>query len=1018
MASMFHGGSNKRNLTADEGGHKDLERAVRKVLTDIAKENSHSNSQGWPEMAKTLRDVDEEKIRDTKEDIDTLLVFAGLFAAVLTPFLAETYQTLSEDPADTSVAIQRHMSVQLSSYVMINGFLNSTVPAFPSDSPPFDPPPFALFINVLWFASLALAVVTASFGILVKQWLREYMAIETSRSVKSRLRVRQFREGGLKKWKVFEIAAVLPLLLQIALGLFFVGLCFFSWLVHPTIGGTITSIVSGWACFFFFAIIAPACSARCPYKTALFKNAMRVLRRWSCSSQITRYVYLGPVKENGTPMEDEDAAADAKGDVKILTAADAILLDDDLLVTTMSNSLEDIQSSADPVEVINFVVAALQQRSPSSNHIGSRSIHSLDLSRLPERVWTVLVKITAQTLTGGQILRQTFNHDLEEWAKDAIIVLSTYYPSTFLSGAGDALRKCMSSALIPTCELIGSAQNLLTGDTFGEPDSPGGEKHKPDRWLFEILEIFRSPLSHPKIAIRMDYVLQDISSLSASERQTGSQGIGLIIAAYIAMMDVALLRQALKEVLQRYKTMPSDCMAFILRILQNGQNHRIPLNGITRVLHFDDISRDTWTAIMDSTAQLLNDALDIRLDVTHWGWEVWMKDALLVLLSISEHPMTEEGSRILARCTSSPENRQSIIVQLLSLNFDPQHTEYESYPGVFVRPHSSSSPIMLFKLEEAVCGAADFIQNSSCDDACVHGRGLGEMFAAHRGQFLIFSRVVRFLMASAMAAKTCLQDTSSSGLDELLLAIFSADLVTLARAPIDPSTSSTSDYSYLGTVTQIRNHCAHIVTSASECTLADMHVLDPTYCSLDASGRCRLLGVIEDVLGHRKAKNFTETFSVLTLFKVAYLYLHLMHLQTAAGIVLTDYEYWRWCRILSNLVDELRHLEHLQAQQDDDPIIAVAGQCLDLLASHPAIGTFIGTLPELWYLTNYGLEDLVRALQAFIPKHKALQHPILDTLPIKEHILEFSPKTEPSVWGLGDIELEYYVPADDYPASD
>ncbi len=162
-------------------------------------------------------------------------------------------------------------------------------------------------------------------------------------------------------------------------------------------------------------------------------------------------------------------------------------------------------------------------------------------------------------------------------------------------------------------------------------------------------------------------------------------------------------------------------------------------------------------------------------------------------------------------------------------------------------------------------------------------------------------------------------------------------------------------------------------------------------------GRCRLLGVIEDVLGHRKAKNFTETFSVLTLFKVAYLYLHLMHLQTAAGIVFTDYEYWRWCRILSNLVDELRHLEHLQAQQDDDPIIAVAGQCLDLLASHPAIGTFIGTLPELWYLTNYGLEDLFRALQAVIPKHKALQHPILDTLPIKEHILEFSPKTEPSV---------------------
>lgn len=30
---------------------------------------------GWGAMAKTVRDIDEDKIRDCKEDIDTLLVF-------------------------------------------------------------------------------------------------------------------------------------------------------------------------------------------------------------------------------------------------------------------------------------------------------------------------------------------------------------------------------------------------------------------------------------------------------------------------------------------------------------------------------------------------------------------------------------------------------------------------------------------------------------------------------------------------------------------------------------------------------------------------------------------------------------------------------------------------------------------------------------------------------------------------------------------------------------------------------
>ena len=34
---------------------------------------------GWQTMAKTVRDFDEDKIEDTKDDIDTLLVFVCLF---------------------------------------------------------------------------------------------------------------------------------------------------------------------------------------------------------------------------------------------------------------------------------------------------------------------------------------------------------------------------------------------------------------------------------------------------------------------------------------------------------------------------------------------------------------------------------------------------------------------------------------------------------------------------------------------------------------------------------------------------------------------------------------------------------------------------------------------------------------------------------------------------------------------------------------------------------------------------
>ncbi|PSR74212.1 hypothetical protein PHLCEN_2v10027, partial [Hermanssonia centrifuga] len=75
MATMIPGGRNAHKTTTAEEERINMEKAVRKVLSDIANDKNRSNTQGWPEMAKTLRDVDEEKIKDTKEDIDTLLVF-------------------------------------------------------------------------------------------------------------------------------------------------------------------------------------------------------------------------------------------------------------------------------------------------------------------------------------------------------------------------------------------------------------------------------------------------------------------------------------------------------------------------------------------------------------------------------------------------------------------------------------------------------------------------------------------------------------------------------------------------------------------------------------------------------------------------------------------------------------------------------------------------------------------------------------------------------------------------------
>lgn len=84
-------------------------------------------------------------------------------------------------------------------------------------------PTFAIRVNALWFASLICSLVAASLAMLVKQWFREYLNWDCTAS-DERIGVRYVRYTGLIRWRVFETAAMLPLLLQLSLVLFFLGL--------------------------------------------------------------------------------------------------------------------------------------------------------------------------------------------------------------------------------------------------------------------------------------------------------------------------------------------------------------------------------------------------------------------------------------------------------------------------------------------------------------------------------------------------------------------------------------------------------------------------------------------------------------------------------------------------------------------------------------------------------------------------------------------------------------------------
>ena len=162
---------------------------------------------------------------------------------------------------------------QTASYMVYAGVINSTF------TPTTIPPAIRtqglsvndIRVSVLWFASLMISLIAASSAILVKQWLREYLAVENP-SPQARLRVRHLRYPQLAKWRVFEIAAVPPLLLQLSLGLFFVGMCYFTLAIHRSIGYTTLPLVVGWATCFFCITVPPFAFPRCPYRTPLLKS--------------------------------------------------------------------------------------------------------------------------------------------------------------------------------------------------------------------------------------------------------------------------------------------------------------------------------------------------------------------------------------------------------------------------------------------------------------------------------------------------------------------------------------------------------------------------------------------------------------------------------------------------------------------------------------------------------------------------------------------------------------------------
>ncbi|KAK0474764.1 hypothetical protein IW261DRAFT_523944 [Armillaria novae-zelandiae] len=225
------------------------------------------NARVWRTHEDESRIHDTNMVEESRDNVDVLLVFAGLFSAVVTTFVSQTYQSLQVNYAAMSasllyesVLVQRAIANGSSVDSIATSPLNPTIAFVPATTD--------VWVNGLWFTSLFLSLTTALVAVLVKQWLHHYVALPSG-TPRDRSLTRQFRFAGFQKWHVPVIIGLLPVLMHLALAIFLVGLVIFLQPLRQALSWAIcTGTVLVYTAY-VAATVLPVLFPQYPYRTPL-----------------------------------------------------------------------------------------------------------------------------------------------------------------------------------------------------------------------------------------------------------------------------------------------------------------------------------------------------------------------------------------------------------------------------------------------------------------------------------------------------------------------------------------------------------------------------------------------------------------------------------------------------------------------------------------------------------------------------------------------------------------------------
>ncbi|KAJ6469964.1 armadillo-type protein, partial [Mycena sanguinolenta] len=202
------------------------------VVRSQTAENVQTPTDLWSLYLQEANDRAKVKVDLWKGSLKAFLLFAGLFAAVVSPFVIDSQARLQSTPSISTLAI-----------------------------------------NFLWFASLTLTLISALAAVLAQTWIVKFSLIP-AQGIKGAME-RWIRDDGAENWHLHTAITWITAFIQLSLFLFLAGFTVQAMADHRSLGWTILSFVLITLALYLGITVLPWLNPTTPFQTPISELSRR-----------------------------------------------------------------------------------------------------------------------------------------------------------------------------------------------------------------------------------------------------------------------------------------------------------------------------------------------------------------------------------------------------------------------------------------------------------------------------------------------------------------------------------------------------------------------------------------------------------------------------------------------------------------------------------------------------------------------------------------------------------------------